>query len=273
VVVSPSVVGEITVDNGIYSINAGTTRLINFISTALEGPTHYLYNKAKSIYKKTFFGAGTNFYEEYYVDSANPTLVSSNIQILVSGTPLVPNTATYQLTAGTIDLVASSSVSISSPITPNYDARYSATTGTSVSSSIGYVIGSTLAANVTIGIVMTTLTNIQILDVGVYQLNAIVVINNPTATAGTVDRVMVYVGYGAINNNTNNIATGQWSKISFGTTVATGRNFNAQISMAIVITSIPASNNYLCLAAINSGAGTFNPTAAPLSMLQVVRIA
>lgn len=271
--ISPYAAGNTVISNCNFIVTSGAFKALSKRFTQLESPRHNLYNAAATMYKSVFYGGSTTINEEFFADSSNPTVsIVTTLAAPVGSTPLVANTGTYQVTAGTIDLLASSSITISSPFTPNYDARYGAT-GTGVSSSIGYVISSALSTNITINSVMTTLTNIQIPDVGVYQLNAIVVINNTTATAGTCDRVMVYVGYGTINNNTNNVATGQWSKLSFGTSVATGRNLSAQISTAYVVTSSTAPNNYLCLVAIQTGTSPFAVSAAPLTLLQVVRIA
>lgn len=77
---SPSVIGGSTYANGVYSILAGTTRLLNLIKTSLEAPIHWLYNTAQTQGKSTAFGA-TTITETYYCDSLDPTIPTANIEV------------------------------------------------------------------------------------------------------------------------------------------------------------------------------------------------
>ena len=81
---SPQFTGDTTYANGVYSILAGTTRLLNLIKTSLEAPIHWLYNTAQTLGKSTAFGA-TTITETYYCDSALPTNPTANTQVAVSG--------------------------------------------------------------------------------------------------------------------------------------------------------------------------------------------
>jgi len=82
--ITPQFVGDTTYANGVYSIFAGTTRLLNLIKTSLEAPIHWLYNTSQTQGKSTAFGA-TTITETYYCDSALPLNPTANTQVAVSG--------------------------------------------------------------------------------------------------------------------------------------------------------------------------------------------
>lgn len=81
---SPSVLGDSTFANGIYSIFAGTTRLLNLISTSLEAPIHYLYNTAQTQKKQLVYGA-TTITESYFCDTTDPTIPTATLELKDAG--------------------------------------------------------------------------------------------------------------------------------------------------------------------------------------------
>jgi hypothetical protein len=77
---SPQFTGDTTFANGVYTILAGTTRLLNLIKTSLEAPIHWLYNTAQTQGKSTEFGA-TTITETYYCDTGTPTIPTATMEV------------------------------------------------------------------------------------------------------------------------------------------------------------------------------------------------
>lgn len=103
---SPSVLGDSTFANGIYSIFAGTTRLLNLISTSLEAPIHYLYNTAQTQKKQLVYGAST-ITESYFCDTTQTTISTANATIspfAIGNTTI--NNGNFAITSGSFQAIS-----------------------------------------------------------------------------------------------------------------------------------------------------------------------
>ena len=119
--ITPQFVGDTTYANGVYSIFAGTTRLLNLIKTSLEAPIHWLYNTAQTQGKSTGFGS-TSIVETYYCDPALPTNPTANTQVAVLGSGA--NNGDITTSCGRFNVNSVSNNILTSPSNVMYGANF-----------------------------------------------------------------------------------------------------------------------------------------------------
>lgn len=234
--ITPQFVGDTTYANGVYSIFAGTTRLLNLIKTSLEAPIHWLYNTAQTQGKSTAFGA-TTITETYYADTALPTNPTANTQVAVSGFSGA-NNGDITTACGRYNLNCVSSITLTAPATGFLGAV------SSIAISAGGVLGRTYrygTNNVIERIKADTsqplldsgridwtpsLTTPTVANTGVYKLSA-----GDFETTAPISPLYSYVSTGT--------PTGSIGNILNGTFTGGGLN-NNQLHNSGNIASVPA---------------------------------
>jgi hypothetical protein len=125
--VQPQFTGDTTFCNGRYSIQSGTTRLLNLISTSLEAPIHYLYNVAGTMKKQTNFNAD-NITEIYHCDALDPTIPTATMQVKDAGFA-GSNSGDITITDGRFNVNSSFNNILTSPSNVMYGANFNVNEG------------------------------------------------------------------------------------------------------------------------------------------------
>ena len=164
---------------------------------------------------------------------------------------------------------STTTLNVNAPILPTY--AYNASTGITPTTGIGYFYTGTITTNIQILGTQTTLLNIQIADTGVYMINVNLVLVNQSLVVQTGDRIRTYLGWGVINNNSNNIFQINHNNFKWGTTIATGVTQTLSFTYIYSITAITSPNNYICLSSTFTGTSIAVNTNG--TVVQVVRMA
>ena len=213
------------------------------------------------------YATGTN-----YISIGSATTINT-----ISGATLNLNSTGGNVNIGTsgsgtitIGNATTTALNIGDPITPTYSYNVS-TTGTNIVGTIGNILTTPASAITSVSTTAhTVISSLAITSIGVYMIS--VYLSFGTNTAGTNDRLRVYVGYGASNNTSNNVYAYTIPKRTLGNTIATGASFNDVLCFPYTFTSIASPNNFLTVTAQNTGTTTI-PLSPAGTFIQAVRIA
>jgi len=171
--VTPNTVGDTVSGNGNFVVNSGEAQFVSLRLNKFQAPSHFFNNFAGTMYQA--FGFGVNYaYLNINCDSGNPGVQSGSVGWVPGSTPTVNNTGALAVTAGTINLNATTSITASAPILPNYNTLYAASTGATTVGSIGQMYTATYTGGS--GVAFTTGNTIKYgtlpaLGPGVWLLN------------------------------------------------------------------------------------------------------
>jgi hypothetical protein len=163
-------------------------------------------------------------------------------------------------------------LSIIQPVIPS-SITYSSTTGTGTisTSAVGAVVISSGGAAVTIASGGTNLNNCLVSATGVYMVSGVLKVRNDDV-AGTIDRLVLNLGYGATGSTNSNLIQIVFGKIQFGATAALGFQNDFPYSYIYTVDTLGAPNNFITAAAFNNGTNNF-PISSVGSRMVITRIA
>ena len=196
--------------------------------------------------------ATTAWTNTYYAPKASATFTGTTTFATISGSG---NTGT--------------TLGLTTPIIPS-SITYTAGTGTTIAGTIGLVSIGTGNNNVTINTTQTNVTSVAINSVGVYMISGVFCIRN-AGSAGTNDRIVCNVGYGASTGTNSDVVSYNFSKITLGTTNVTGIQMEFPFTTIFTIGTL-LSPSFFTLSVANSGTTTLS-LVSQASEIRAIRIA